>query len=101
MYPTHPAEFTYHRPSSIDEALALLAELEDAHPLAGGHSLLPAMKIRLSTPAALVDIGRIPGLGAIERDGDLIMIGALATHAEVAASELVPAPAPCSPRQPR
>ena len=89
MYPTHPATFTYHRPSSVDEAVALLDELDDARPLAGGHSLLPAMKIRLSTPAALVDIGRIPGLGAIEQDGDALRIGALATHAEVASSELV------------
>jgi carbon-monoxide dehydrogenase medium subunit len=89
MYTTHPATFTYHRPSSVEEAVALLGELDDARPLAGGHSLLPAMKIRLSTPAALVDLGRIPGLGAIERDGDALRIGALATHAEVAASELV------------
>lgn len=89
MYTTRPAPFTYHRASSVDEAVSLLAELEDAHPLAGGHSLLPAMKLRLSTPAAVVDIGSIPGLAAIERDGDGIQIGALATHAAVAASELV------------
>jgi aerobic carbon-monoxide dehydrogenase medium subunit len=89
VYTTRPAPFTYHRPSSVDEAVSLLAELDDARVLAGGHSLLPAMKLRLSTPAALVDIGRVPGLTAIERDGDGIRIGALATHAEVAASELV------------
>src|SRR5439155_9216028 len=89
MYTTRPAPFTYHRASSVDEAVSLLAELDDARPLAGGHSLLPAMKLRLSTPAALVDIGSIPGLAAIERDGDGIRIGALATHASVAASELV------------
>ena len=84
MYPTRPAKFTYHRPASVEEAVALLGELEDARPLAGGHSLLPAMKLRLSTPAALVDLGRIPGLGGIEPDGDGVRIGALATHAEVA-----------------
>jgi carbon-monoxide dehydrogenase medium subunit len=89
MYTTRPAPFTYHRASSIDEAVSLLAELDDARVLAGGHSLLPAMKLRLSTPAALVDIGRVPGLAAIERDGDGIRIGALATHATVAGSELV------------
>src|SRR5213592_3079886 len=94
MYTTRPAPFTYHRASSVDEAVALLAELDDARPLAGGHSLLPAMKLRLSTPAALVDIGSIPGLAAIERDGDGIRIGALATHADVAASELVRADCP-------
>ena len=89
MYTTRPAAFTYHRASSVDEAVSLLAELDDSRVLAGGHSLLPAMKLRLSTPAALVDIGSIPGLAAIERDGDGIRIGALATHASVAASELV------------
>jgi aerobic carbon-monoxide dehydrogenase medium subunit len=89
MYTTRPAPFTYHRASSVDEAVSLLAELDDSRPLAGGHSLLPAMKLRLSTPTAIVDIGRIPGLAAIERDGDAIRIGALATHAAVASSELV------------
>ncbi len=89
MYLTRPAEFSYHRPASVDEAVALLAELDDARPLAGGHSLLPAMKLRLSTPSALVDLGSIPGLDTIEQDGDGIRIGALATHATVAASELV------------
>jgi carbon-monoxide dehydrogenase medium subunit len=89
MYTTRPAEFTYHRPSSVDEAVSLLADLDDARPLAGGHSLLPAMKIRFSTPAALVDLGSIAGLDGIERDGDGIRIGALATHASVAASQVV------------
>jgi carbon-monoxide dehydrogenase medium subunit len=89
MYTTRPAEFTYHRPSSVDEAVSLLAELDDARPLAGGHSLLPAMKIRFSTPAALVDLASIPGLDTIERDDGGIRIGALATHAGVAASDAV------------
>jgi aerobic carbon-monoxide dehydrogenase medium subunit len=89
MYTTRPTEFTYHRPSSVDEAVSLLADLDDARPLAGGHSLLPAMKIRFSTPAALVDLGSIPGLDGIERDGDGIRIGALATHADVATSAVV------------
>jgi carbon-monoxide dehydrogenase medium subunit len=94
MYTTRPAEFTYHRPTSVDEAVSLLAELDDARPLAGGHSLLPAMKIRFSTPAALVDLGSIAGLDSIERDGDGIRIGALATHASVAASAAVRAGCP-------
>jgi len=94
MYTTRPAEFTYHRPASLDEAVALLAELEDARPLAGGHSLLPAMKLRLSTPAALVDLASIPGLAGIERDDDGLRIGALATHAAVARSEAVRAECP-------
>jgi aerobic carbon-monoxide dehydrogenase medium subunit len=89
MYPSRPAEFTYHRATSVDEAVRLLGDLDDARILAGGHSLLPAMKLRLSTPAALVDIGRIPGLDAIEEHGGGVRIGALARHADVASSELV------------
>jgi carbon-monoxide dehydrogenase medium subunit len=85
MYTMRPAEFTYHRPTSVDEAISLLGELEDSRPLAGGHSLLPMMKLRLLTPAALVDLGRIEGLGEISRNGGLT-IGALATHADVAGS---------------
>ena len=89
MYTTRPAEFTYHRPSSVEEAIALLGSLDDARPLAGGHSLLPAMKLRLALPAALVDLGRIPGLASIEEDGDGLRIGALTTHVDVESSELV------------
>jgi len=89
VYPSRPAEFAYHRPTSVDEAVALLAEVEDSRPLAGGHSLLPAMKLRLSMPAALVDLGRIAGLDRIDDDGGALRIGALARHADVAASPLV------------
>jgi carbon-monoxide dehydrogenase medium subunit len=89
MYPQRPAEFEYKRPSSLDEAIGLLAGDGDTRPLAGGHSLLPMMKLRLAEPATVVDIGRLPGLDAIEEDGDELLIGALVTHASVAASELV------------
>jgi carbon-monoxide dehydrogenase medium subunit len=89
MYTTRPAAFAYHRPATVAEAVEMLASLEDSRPLAGGHSLLPAMKLRLSMPSALVDIGRIPGLDGIEREGDGLRVGALATHADVAASPLV------------
>jgi aerobic carbon-monoxide dehydrogenase medium subunit len=89
MFTQRPAEFDYHRPASLDEAIGLLSEDEDARALAGGHSLLPLMKLRLAEPATIVDLGRIDGLEAIEEDGDAIRIGALATHAAVAASELV------------
>jgi carbon-monoxide dehydrogenase medium subunit len=88
MYTQRPAEFTYHRPTSVDEAVGLLSN-GDSRPLAGGHSLLPMMKLRLAEPGTIVDIGRIAGLDGIEDDGDAIRIGALATHATVAASELV------------
>jgi carbon-monoxide dehydrogenase medium subunit len=89
MYTTRPAEFTYHRPTTIEDAVELLAELDDARPLAGGHSLLPAMKIRFSIPESLVDIGRIPGLSSIEAENGGVRIGATATHASIAASDLV------------
>jgi carbon-monoxide dehydrogenase medium subunit len=89
MYTQRPAEFDYHRPTSLDEAIGLLAEHDDARPLAGGHSLLPLMKLRFAEPPTIVDLGRIPGLDGIEQDADELRIGALATHASVAASELV------------
>src|SRR5215510_13619452 len=89
MYTTRPAEFTYHRPQTVEEAVELLSELEDSRPLAGGHSLLPAMKIRFSIPSALVDIGRLAELRGIEAANGGIRIGATTTHAEIAASELV------------
>jgi aerobic carbon-monoxide dehydrogenase medium subunit len=88
MYTQRPAEFEYHRPTSLDEAIGLLAE-EGARALAGGHSLLPLMKLRFAEPSTIVDLGRIPGLDGIEEDGDGLSIGALATHASVAASDLV------------
>jgi len=87
MYTMRPGEFTYHRPTSVAEAVSLLDG--EARPLAGGHSLLPMMKLRLAAPSALVDLGRIPGLDAIERDGDVLRIGATATHASVAGSDVV------------
>lgn len=96
MYTMRPAEFEYHRPTSLDEAISLLGELPDSRPLAGGHSLLPMMRLRLATPAALVDIGRISGLDGISGNGGLT-IGALATHAEVAGSEVAIGIAPVIP----
>jgi carbon-monoxide dehydrogenase medium subunit len=81
--------FEYHRPKTIDEAIKLLHEVKGARILAGGHSLLPAMKLRLSSPAALVDIGRIAELSGIKAAKDGLHIGALTTHAAVAASDLV------------
>ncbi len=88
------APFDYYRPDTVGEAVDLLTSVEGARPIAGGHSLLPAMKLRVANPAALVDLGRIPGLGEITRSGDSLMIGALATHAAVAASEVARADCP-------
>jgi carbon-monoxide dehydrogenase medium subunit len=96
MYTMRPAEFEYHRPATLDEALSLLNEIEDSRPLAGGHSLLPMMKLRLAMPAALVDLSRIPDLDGISANGGLT-IGALATHAAVAGSEVAIGIAPVVP----
>jgi aerobic carbon-monoxide dehydrogenase medium subunit len=91
----YPAQFEYVRPSSLDEAIKLLAESGgEAKIIAGGHSLLPMMKLRLAQPATLIDIGRIPGLNEIRVDGNGLSIGALVTHAQVAASPEVRRAAP-------
>jgi carbon-monoxide dehydrogenase medium subunit len=80
-----PAEFDYVRAASVDEALAALRDGgEDAKLLAGGHSLLPLMKLRLAAPTVLVDIGGIAGLSGIERANGGWKIGALTTHAAMA-----------------
>jgi aerobic carbon-monoxide dehydrogenase medium subunit len=89
MYTTHPSVFELHQPETLDEAIRLLAENGDTKAIAGGHSLLPAMKLRVSAPSTLVDLGRIAGLDGIEQEDDRLTIGALATHAAVAASETV------------
>jgi carbon-monoxide dehydrogenase medium subunit len=79
-----PAQFDYVAPSTLDEALGLLAErADDAKILAGGHSLIPAMKLRLAQPALLIDIGRVKGLSYIKEDGGRILVGAMTTHYEL------------------
>jgi carbon-monoxide dehydrogenase medium subunit len=85
-----PSSFEYHRPSSLADAVALIARLgEGAKVLAGGQSLIPLMKLRLATPPHVVDINRIPGLdGIAERDGGLV-IGALVRESDLEASEAV------------
>ena len=84
-----PANFNYHRANSVNEAESLCKANADASFLAGGHSLIPAMKLRLSEPGALVDIAGIDELKGINRDGDMIRIGALTTHSEVESSGAV------------
>ena len=79
-----PPAFTYHRPRSIDEALAVLAELGDrGKVLAGGQSLVPLMSMRLSAPEHLVDVNHVPGLGTVEVDATAVRVGASARHSEV------------------
>ncbi len=83
----YPAPFRYHRPATLGSALALLAELGDsARPLAGGQSLIPILKMRMDEPSDLVDIGRLPELTHIRKEKNHYRIGALATHARIAAS---------------
>ncbi|HYW29581.1 MAG TPA: xanthine dehydrogenase family protein subunit M, partial [Gaiellales bacterium] len=79
-----PSEFTYHRPGSLEEAVGLLGE--EVRPLAGGHSLIPAMKLRLAMPQSLVDLSGVPGLDEISVDGNTLRIGAMTAHATVASS---------------
>jgi carbon-monoxide dehydrogenase medium subunit len=85
-----PASFDYVAPTTIDEALAALAQGgEDAKVLAGGQSLLPVLRMRLNAPSVLVDLGRIEGLRGVRDEGDAIVIGAMTTHAEVLDDPLV------------
>jgi len=86
MYPTN---FDYHRPSSLAEAAALLDKDPEARLLAGGHSLLAAMKLRLATPSALVDLAAVPDLAGISEAGGALRIGGMTTHTAVAESALV------------
>jgi carbon-monoxide dehydrogenase medium subunit len=85
----YPSPFNYHRPESLQAAIGLLSRHGDSAKLiAGGQSLIPMMKMRLGETGELVDIGRLQGLDHIEERGDRLHIGALVTHAEVAASEV-------------
>ena len=90
----YPAKFDYHRAASVAEALDLLAQNDDAKLLAGGHSLLPMMKMRLAQPASLIDIGRIAELSGIVRDNGTVTIGALTRHADIASSDVLAASCP-------
>ena len=81
-----PAGFEYEVAESVDHAIELLGKNEDAKLLAGGHSLLPAMKLRLARPALVVDVGRLSDLSYVREEGGSIAIGALTRHKDVAAS---------------
>jgi carbon-monoxide dehydrogenase medium subunit len=83
-----PAPFDYLTPATLDEAISLLAEHpDDAKLLAGGHSLIPAMKLRLAMPQILIDIGRIKDLAYIREEGDQVRIGAMTTHHAMESSD--------------
>jgi carbon-monoxide dehydrogenase medium subunit len=87
----YPPNFDYYRAGSVDEALSLLQQHRGAKVLAGGHSLLPLLKMRLANPGVLVDIGRVDSLKGITTSQGTVRIGPLTTHAMIAASADVPA----------
>lgn len=93
-----PPRFEYHAPRSVGEAIALLGQLgSEAKLLAGGHSLLPMMKLRFAEPAHLIDINRIPELRGIRQEGQTLVIGAMTTENELINSALLQAHAPLLP----
>jgi carbon-monoxide dehydrogenase medium subunit len=90
-----PGPFTYHRPADLNEAVKLLATLgSEARPLAGGHSLIPMMKLRLATPEHLVDLHGIKDLRGVRREGDRLVIGAMTTQHDILTSDEIAAAAP-------
>jgi len=90
-----PAAFDYARPATVADAVsALAAGGEDAKVLAGGHSLLPVLRLRLAAPSLLVDLGDVTEMRGIRQDGDHLVLGAMTTHAEVVGSPLVADSAP-------
>jgi carbon-monoxide dehydrogenase medium subunit len=91
----YPATFEYHRPGSVDEAVRLLStHKDDAKLLAGGHSLVPIMKLRLATPKHVIDLRKISGLSGIREDGGAIVIGAMTTHYAIESSAPVKSKCP-------
>jgi carbon-monoxide dehydrogenase medium subunit len=92
-----PAPFEYRRAESVEDAIQALTADEDAKILAGGHSLLPLMRLRFARPSTLVDIGRIRDLSYVREDGDRVAIGALTRHHDVATSEALQSLCPIVP----
>jgi carbon-monoxide dehydrogenase medium subunit len=90
-----PTEFAYERPATVEEAVELLQRHGDgARPLAGGHSPVPMMKLRLAAPEALIDLSGIPGLAGVRDEGPRITVGAMTRHADVAGDPLIMAECP-------
>jgi carbon-monoxide dehydrogenase medium subunit len=91
----YPAAFEYHLPTSVQDALGLMGRLkDDAKVLAGGHSLIPMMKLRLAQPKHVIDLRKVPGLGGIKEDGGTIVLGAMTTHYQMESSALLKSKAP-------
>jgi len=94
----YPAQFEYHKASTVKEALDLLGKYKDeAKLLAGGHSLLPAMKLRLAQPKHLIDIGKVAGLSGVKEEGGTLVIGAMTTHYAIERSALLKSKCPLLP----
>ncbi|MCX8133257.1 MAG: xanthine dehydrogenase family protein subunit M [Roseococcus sp.] len=87
-------DFAYHKPATLADAVKLLAADPDAKAISGGHTLIPALKLRLNRPSALVDLSGIAEMKGIRREGDALVIGALARHVEVAENAEVKAAIP-------
>src|SRR2546428_8682577 len=86
----YPAAFEYHAPTSVRDALGLMGRLgDDAKLLAGGHSLIPMMKLRLAQPKHVIDLRKVPGLSGIKEDGGAIVIGGMTTHWQMESSSLL------------
>lgn len=83
-----PAGFDYVAPDTLDEALSVLAADEDAKALAGGHSLIPMLRLRFAAPSLLVDLRRVPGLRGVSRENGTVRVGAMTTHHEIDAAGL-------------
>jgi aerobic carbon-monoxide dehydrogenase medium subunit len=90
----YPAAFEYHAPATVKDALKLLDKLDDAKILAGGHSLVPMMKLRLAQPKHLIDLRKVTGLSGIKEDKSAIVVGAMTTHWAVESSAVLKGKAP-------
>jgi carbon-monoxide dehydrogenase medium subunit len=91
----YPASFDYHTPASVQEAISLLGKLkDDAKLLAGGHSLIPMMKLRLAQPKHLIDLRKVPNLSGIKEDGNTLVFGAMTTQWQIESSKVVQAKIP-------
>lgn len=84
-----PAKFDYHAPTTVDDALRLLSDAEDAKVLAGGQSLIPVLRLRLAAPEVIVDLGRIEELRGVRDDGDALAVGPMTPHSDMITDPLV------------
>ncbi len=84
-------QFNYHKPATLSEATSMMVEAEEGMYLSGGMTLIPTLKQRLASPSDVIDLAGLPGMSGIAIDGDIVSVGAMTRHAEVAASDAIPA----------